>query len=55
MGGIVGYLGSSFAEMVVVEGLKRFEHRGHDPAGLADRRRPPARRSLGNAMSVTVQ
>jgi glucosamine 6-phosphate synthetase-like amidotransferase/phosphosugar isomerase protein len=35
MCGIVGYIGSNFAEIVVVDGLKRLEYRGYDSAGLA--------------------
>jgi glucosamine--fructose-6-phosphate aminotransferase (isomerizing) len=35
MCGIVGYLGSNFAEIVVDDGLKRLEYRGYDSAGLA--------------------
>jgi glucosamine--fructose-6-phosphate aminotransferase (isomerizing) len=35
MCGIVGYVGPSFAEIVVVDGLKRLEYRGYDSAGLA--------------------
>src|SRR6266568_6539496 len=35
MCGIVGYVGDNFAEIVVVDGLKRLEYRGYDSAGLA--------------------
>ncbi|MGH7386063.1 MAG: glutamine--fructose-6-phosphate transaminase (isomerizing) [Candidatus Rokuibacteriota bacterium] len=35
MCGIVGYVGGNFAEIVVVDGLKRLEYRGYDSAGLA--------------------
>ncbi|HUM15937.1 MAG TPA: glutamine--fructose-6-phosphate transaminase (isomerizing) [Candidatus Nitrosotalea sp.] len=35
MCGIVGYIGRNFAEIVVVDGLKRLEYRGYDSAGLA--------------------
>jgi len=35
MCGIVGYVGCNFAEVVVVDGLKRLEYRGYDSAGLA--------------------
>ena len=35
MCGIVGYLGSNFAEIVVDDGLKRLEYGGYASAGLA--------------------
>jgi len=35
MCGIVGYVGCNFAEVVVVDGLKRLEYRGYDSAGFA--------------------
>src|SRR5712692_10469634 len=35
MCGIVGYVGDNFAQIVVVDGLKRLEYRGYDSAGLA--------------------
>jgi len=35
MCGIVGYVGTSSAESIVYEGLKRLEYRGYDSAGLA--------------------
>ncbi|MGH7367986.1 MAG: glutamine--fructose-6-phosphate transaminase (isomerizing) [Candidatus Rokuibacteriota bacterium] len=31
----MGYIGGNFAEIVVVDGLKRLEYRGYDSAGLA--------------------
>ena len=35
MCGVVAYVGDNFAEIVVVDGLKRLEYRGYDSAGLA--------------------
>lgn len=35
MCGTGGYVGDSFAEIVLVDGLKRLEYRGHEGAGLA--------------------
>ena len=35
MCGIVGYIGKSRAERVMLDGLKRLEYRGYDSSGLA--------------------
>ena len=35
MCGIVGYIGSSGATGIILEGLKRLEYRGYDSAGVA--------------------
>src|SRR5262249_61749344 len=35
MCGMAGCVGDTFAEIVVVDGLKRLEYRGYDSAGLA--------------------
>ncbi len=35
MCGIVGYVGWREAEPILIDGLRRFEYRGYDSAGLA--------------------
>ena len=35
MCGIVGYVGSSQAPEILMDGLKRLEYRGYDSAGIA--------------------
>ena len=35
MCGIVGYIGASEAQPILLDGLKRLEYRGYDSAGIA--------------------